>query len=146
MSVDTAAVETVNQEFYTAIENADLDQMTEVWAEDTESAQVSCVHPGWPLLTGRGEVLRSWALIMANTPYIQFVLTDVRTTVFGDVAILTCAENILTAGDAGDASFAAGKVVATNTFIRTPSGWRLWMHHGSPVLQGEDDGDEEEPA
>jgi hypothetical protein len=30
-------------------------------------------------------------------------------------------------------------VVATNTFIRTSGGWRLWHHHGSPVLQTDDD-------
>nr|BFE84640.1 hypothetical protein GCM10020093_072410 [Planobispora longispora] len=68
MSVDTAAVETVNQAFYTAIENADLDRMTEIWAEESGGGQVSCVHPGWPIVSGRAEVLRSWALIMANTP------------------------------------------------------------------------------
>ncbi|MFI6604281.1 nuclear transport factor 2 family protein [Nonomuraea sp. NPDC050536] len=143
MSVDTAAIETVNQSFYTAIEEADLDRMTEIWAEDGVEDQVSCVHPGWALLTGRSEVLRSWALIMANTTYIQFVLTDVSTTVLGDVAVLTCVENILTAGEEGDASFAAGKVVASNVYIRTANGWRLWMHHGSPVLQDEE-GEEEE--
>jgi ketosteroid isomerase-like protein len=143
MSVDTAAIETINQEFYTAIESADLDKMTEIWAEDTTDDQVSCVHPGWTLLTGRSEVLRSWALIMANTTYIQFVLTDVNTTVLGDVAVLTCVENILTAGEEGEASFAAGKVVASNVYLRTPQGWRLWMHHGSPVLQGDDDEEEE---
>ncbi|MEV4170066.1 MULTISPECIES: nuclear transport factor 2 family protein [unclassified Nonomuraea] len=143
MSVDTAAIETVNQEFYAAIESADLDKMTEIWAEDSTDDQVSCVHPGWTLLTGRSEVLRSWALIMANTTYIQFVLTDVNTTVLGDVAVLTCVENILTAGEEGEASFAAGKVVASNVYIRTSQGWRLWMHHGSPVLQGDDDEEEE---
>jgi ketosteroid isomerase-like protein len=144
MSVDTAAIEAVNQAFYTAIENADLDRMTEIWAEETGAEQVSCVHPGWPIVTGRAEVLRSWALIMANTPYIQFVLTDVNVMVHGDVAVLTCEENILTAGDEGDSSFAAGKVVASNTFVKTPEGWRLWLHHGSPVLQTEDDEDGEE--
>jgi ketosteroid isomerase-like protein len=143
MSVDTAAIETVNQEFYAAIESADLDKMTEIWAEDTADDQVSCVHPGWTLLTGRSEVLRSWALIMANTTYIQFVLTDVNTTVLGDVAVLTCVENILTAGEEGEASFAAGKVVASNVYLRTPQGWRLWMHHGSPVLQGDEDEEED---
>jgi len=146
MSVDTVAVETANQAFYTAIEEADFDKMAEIWALDSEHLQVSCVHPGWPMLTGRAEVLRSWALIMANTPYIQFVLTDVRTTVFGDVAVLTCAENILTAGDAGESSFAAGKVVASNTFVRTPDGWRLWLHHGSPVLSTDEETDEAEEA
>lgn len=144
MSVDTAAIETVNQEFYTAIEDGDLDRMTEIWAEDSGDEQVSCVHPGWTLLTGRSEVLRSWALIMANTTYIQFVLTDVNTTVLGDVAVLTCVENILTAGEEGEASFAAGKVVASNVYVRTPQGWRLWMHHGSPVLQGDDEDEEED--
>ncbi|NUW32570.1 nuclear transport factor 2 family protein [Nonomuraea sp. SMC257] len=143
MSVDTAAIETVNQDFYTAIEAGDLDRMTEIWAEDAADEQVTCVHPGWSLLTGRSEVLRSWALIMANTTYIQFVLTDVSTTVLGDVAVLTCVENILTAGDEGESSFAAGKVVASNVYVRTPQGWRLWMHHGSPVLQGDDDEEED---
>ncbi|WP_084958791.1 nuclear transport factor 2 family protein [Thermoactinospora rubra] len=144
MSVDTAAVETVNQAFYTAIETGDLDKMTEIWAEDTLQGQVTCVHPGWSLLAGRAEVLRSWALIMANTTYIQFVLTDVKTSILGDVAVLTCVENILTAGDEGEASFAAGKVVASNVYIRTPDGWRMWMHHGSPVLQGDEEEEEGE--
>jgi len=139
MSVDTAAVETANQAFYTAIESADLDRMTEIWAEDFGDSLVSCVHPGWTQLSGRAAVLRSWALIMANTTYIQFVLTDVNTRVLGDTAVLTCVENILTAGEEGDASFAAGKVVASNVYIKTPQGWRLWMHHSSPVLQSDEE-------
>ncbi|WP_214107436.1 nuclear transport factor 2 family protein [Acrocarpospora catenulata] len=139
-------VEDLNQAFYNAIESADLDRMSEIWVEDVAGRVAMCVHPGWPMLSGRSEVLRSWALIMANTPYIQFVLTDVSTTVLGDVAVLTCAENILTAAGADETGFAAGRVVATNTYVRTPEGWRLWHHHGSPVLQGddedEDDGEE----
>lgn len=138
MSV-VAEVETLNQEFYTAIENGDLDRMERIWAEDADGREVVCVHPGWGMVTGRREVLRSWALIMANTPYIQFVLTDVRTSVVGDVAVVCCAENILTAGDESETGFIAGKVVATNTFVLTPQGWRLWIHHGSPVLQGDED-------
>ena len=88
------------------------------------------VHPGWQLLRGRGRVMRSWALIFANTPYIQFFLTDVQVDVDGDVAIVTCTESILTSvgDDAGDAS-----VAATNVFRRRDDGWRLWVHHGSPV-------------
>ena len=144
MSTESAEIEKLNEEFYSSIESGDLDKMTELWAEDQPGRVAMCVHPGWPMLTGRGEVLRSWALIMANTPYIQFVLTDVRTTVLGDVAVVTCAENILTAADSEDATFAAGRVVATNTFVRTPAGWWLWFHHGSPVLQGDDEEESEE--
>ena len=125
---EVAAVEALNQEFYTAFEHGDLDRMDEIWDADDD---VVCVHPGWPMLRGRGSVLRSWALIMANTSYIQFFLTDVATVVDGDVAIVTCTENILTsvAADDGDS-----RVVATNVFRRRDGAWRMRVHHGSPVL------------
>lgn len=102
-----------------------------------EDAQVSCVHPGWPVLNGRGEVLRSYALIMANTEYIQFFLTDVHVSVGGDTALVTCTENILSGGPAPDDSDELGPlvgqlVVATNVFRRTDDGWKLWSHHASP--------------
>ena len=45
-----------------------------------DAGSVMCVHPGWSPLTGRDAVLRSWSMIMANTTYIQFVLTDVVTS------------------------------------------------------------------
>jgi ketosteroid isomerase-like protein len=65
------------------------------------------------------------------------VLTDVRVNVTGDVAVVSCAENILTAiGDPayeGD-DISGGSTVATNVFRRTADGWRLWVHHASPIL------------
>lgn len=129
------AVEAANAEFYAAFEAADLDRMSDLWADGSHAESVTCVHPGWPMLRGRSEVLRSWALIMANTPYIQFVLTDVRAEVLGDQAIVTCSEHILTADDSTELGFASGgSVVSTNVFVRVMGDWRLWLHHGSPVL------------
>ena len=136
MTSEVEAVERLNAEFYAAFENGDLDQMGMVWGDDGEAGgAVVCVHPGGPMIRGRAAVLRSWALMMANTSYIQFVLTDVQTRVFGETAVLTCAENILTASDDDSAGFAAGgRVATTNAFVRTADGWRMWLHHGSPVL------------
>jgi len=72
---------------------------------------------------------------MANTSYIQFFLTDVDVQVSGDVAVVTCSENILTPGPAdADAVFGGSRAVCTNVFRRTPAGWRMWIHHASPVL------------
>ena len=71
---DIEAVEAANTALYDAVEHADLDALTGLWMEDG----ISVVHPGWPALTGREEVLRSYALIMANTDYVQFFLTDVE--------------------------------------------------------------------
>lgn len=139
---EVTAIEKLNAEFYAAFEAGDLDRMAKVWASDGDvGGFVVCVHPGGPLVRGRGAVLRSWALVMANTSYIQFVLTDVLTRVSGDMAVLTCAENIITASDDDATGFAAGgNVATTNAFVRTDDGWRLWLHHGSPVMmRGEEE-------
>ena len=132
MTNDRAAVEAANAEFYAAFEASDLSRMRNVWMDD-ETA--SCVHPGWRVLRGTSRIMRSWALIFANTPYVQFFLTDVDVTVLGDVAVVRCVEGILTSvTDAeGDSS-----VAATNVFVRHDDGWRLWLHHGSPMIQPAD--------
>ena len=148
---DREAVESLqaaNAALYAAVESSDFDAMTELWVDGDHADSSVCVHPGWPAVVGRGQVLRAWALIMANTTYIQFFLTDVHAWVVDDLGIVSCQENILTGMDsvAGDGSgeFSGGRVVATNVFRRTPQGWRAWLHHASPVLavdNGEPDDD-----
>ncbi|MFE3601972.1 nuclear transport factor 2 family protein [Streptomyces sp. NPDC059096] len=139
-------VERANTAFYEAMERGDLEALSGLWL-DGEDSGVSCVHPGWPVLSGRGDVLRSYALIMAHTEYIQFFLTDVAVSVNADTAVVTCTENILSGGpaeSAGELGPLVGQlVVATNVFRRTPEGWKVWSHHGSPVLTetGEEDGE-----
>ena len=132
MTADIEAVVAVNAELYAAFEEGDIDRMEAVW-DDAED--VCCIHPGWPLLRGRARVLRSWSVIMANTNYIQFFLTGVHTVIDADVAVVTCEENILTAiADPDGGLSQSAKVVSTNVFRRRDDGWRLWLHHGSPVL------------
>lgn len=134
-------VEQVNTAFYAAIEEADLDGMRALWLED---AGALCVHPGALPVRGSSAIGRSWALIMANTTYIQFFLTDVEVSLAGVpapggpgdvVACVTCTENVLTGDDrTGPDAFGGSKAVATNVFVRTHEGWRLWVRHTSPVL------------
>ncbi|GHF29449.1 MULTISPECIES: nuclear transport factor 2 family protein [Streptomyces] len=142
---DSEQVERANTALYEAVERGDTTAMDRMWLDDPD-VEVSCVHPGWPVLRGRSEVLRSFALIMASTEYIQFFLTDVEVAVAGDTALVTCTENILSGGPAeseGELGPLVGQlVVATNVFRRSGDGWRIWSHHGSPVLASED---EEEP-
>lgn len=137
---DRDDVAAVNEAFYHAFESADLDTMTDLWIDDEESL---CVHPGAMPVRGTKAINRSWALIMANTPYIQFFLTDVEVSVQGDTALVTCTENILSGGpaepDGSAGPLVGGLVVATNVFRRTPDGWKIWSHHGSPVLVERED-------
>ncbi len=145
---DEQAVERANQAFYDAVENGDYPGLESVVLDGPLAASVSVVHPGWPVLRGRDEVLRSYALIMANTDYMQFFLTDVEIAVAGDTAVVTCSENILSGGpaqpDGSAGDLVGGLVVATNVFRRTSEGWRLWAHHGSPVLAEEDEEEDDE--
>jgi ketosteroid isomerase-like protein len=131
---DSNAVSAANTEFYAAFEARDLDRMAEVW-ERSDRATVT--HPGWPTLHGWARVAASWDAIFANTPYIQFVLTDESVTVHGDTAWVTLDENILQAtGGPGTGSaeeLSGSRIATTNVFARTGDEWRLVVHHGSPV-------------
>jgi ketosteroid isomerase-like protein len=151
---DLEQVERANTAFYEAMEQGDFETLSTLWLGAGElpgaaeglgdGTEISCVHPGWPMLTGRGEVLRSYALIMANTEYIQFFLTDVHVSVSADTALVTCTENILSGGPPPEGGDELGPlvgqlVVATNVFRRTSDGWKLWSHHASPVLAESND-------
>jgi ketosteroid isomerase-like protein len=131
-SAERQAVVAANTSFYAAFENADFDEMQQVWADDDG---VVCVHPAAAPIRGRAAVMRSWLALMAQAPYIQFFLTDVEASVVGELASVTCTENVLSAGaDTPVGVFAGGSAAATNVFRRTADGWRLWVHHASPVL------------
>jgi ketosteroid isomerase-like protein len=130
---DRAAVVAANEALYTAVEEGDLDRLTALWVDDREPV---CVHPGAAAIRGRDQVLRSWAFVMASTDYIQFFLTDVQVSVTGDVAVLTCMENVLTGGADPTGNLDGGRAQAVNVFARSTGGWRVWAHQSSPVGSG----------
>jgi ketosteroid isomerase-like protein len=133
---DVEAVLAANAAFYAAFERGDFDAMQELWASDDG---IVCVHPASTPIRGRRDVMRSWMVLMANAAYIQFFLTDVEAAVVGDVASVTCTENVLSAAPGTPVGvFAGGSAAATNVFRRADGDWRLWVHHASPVLSGAD--------
>lgn len=131
---DDNSVLAINQAFYDSIESGDMDLMRSIWASRSD---VVCVHPGGEPVRGPESVMRAWAMVMANVDYIQFFLTDVKLAIAPgpgepNIAVVTCAENVLS-GAGSDETFAGGKAIATNIFVRDGSAWKLWMHHSSPV-------------
>ncbi|CAM5470522.1 nuclear transport factor 2 family protein [Streptomyces violaceorubidus] len=71
-------------------------------------------------------------------------------SVTGDTALVTCTENILSGGPAPDGGEELGPlvgqlVVATNTFRRTPAGWKLWSRRASVLAETEDEDGEDTP-
>jgi ketosteroid isomerase-like protein len=122
---DADDVEEANARFYRAFEALDVRQMDHVWAH---GEHVRCVHPGWPLLCGWDTVRASWERIFENTEEMRFTLGGVSVHVGGDLAWVTCTENILSEVD-GRVSVTA--ILATNLFERDADGWRLVHHHAS---------------
>lgn len=141
---DITAVEKANDRLYAAFEAADLDDMKDLWVAGPLAEIARCVHPGSEVVVGREAVLRSWALLMANTEYLQFIVTESGTVVEGDLAVVTCTENVLSSGGQ-DRPLGAGRALTTNAFIRVAGVWRLWLHHASPVLSDAADSIEEGP-
>lgn len=112
--------------FYDALEKADLEAMMAVWAEDEE---IVCVLPGGARLTGYAAVREAWHRLFDAGKRLQ-----VRTSHHAQVqnpftAIHSVIEQIGLAGERG----LRAPVAATNVFVRGALGWRLVVHHASPV-------------
>jgi ketosteroid isomerase-like protein len=128
MASDVEAIRAANARFYRAFESLDLARMEPIWVHEE---RVACVHPGWPRLHGWEAVRESWAAIFQNTREMRFTLTDVRVEMRGDLAWVTCTENILSE-TRGNLSVTA--ILATNVFERQAGEWLMVHHHASHVL------------
>lgn len=116
-----------NARFYDAFEKLDLEAMAEVWSD---RFPVTCIHPGWAPLCGRGPVLASWEGIFKGTEAISFELRDAKVFVAGELAWMILVEEI-TSYEAG--ATATRHALATNTFIREDGSWRMVHHHAAPT-------------
>ena len=112
--------------FYEALETADLEAMMEVWAEDEE---IVCVHPGGPRLAGFEQVRASWAQILGSGQKLKVHVSDQAVLSGMMLAIHSVNENFLVPGEQRPRA----PVAATNIYLRTGKGWRMVLHHGSPV-------------
>jgi ketosteroid isomerase-like protein len=112
--------------FYTAFANGDLDAMMAVWLE---GEAVTCIHPVGPRITGYKAVRASWAEILGSNPGLRFRLADVVRTQDALLAIHVLHELITVPGESAERS----PTVATNIYQLTRQGWRMILHHASPV-------------
>jgi len=120
----TSAVLAANEAFYVAFASGDSDAMQDIWSA---TADITCIHPGWPALNGQLAVLDSWRSILAsNTPLIAVADAEVR--IIGDMAYVICNEHL-----------EPGTLIATNIFIIEEGTWKLVHHHAgiTPVASPE---------
>jgi len=114
------------QAFYEAFQRADLDAMMAVWSEDDE---VWCVHPGGPRLAGLERIRESWRRIFSEGSGMRFQLREQQTMRGAMLAVHSVYEIITLSGERQPRA----AVISTNVYLNTPNGWRMLVHHASPV-------------
>jgi ketosteroid isomerase-like protein len=112
--------------FYRAFEAKDIDAMMAAWAEDEE---IVCVHPGGPRLVGFDAVRVGWEQIFAGETKLLFRLEELVVLETVGMALQSAIEQVTV----GDNPAPRGTAIASNVFLRTPSGWRIVLHHASPA-------------
>ena len=125
---DAAEVEEANARFYRALESLDISQMDRVWSHGDH---VRCIHPGWCLLSGWDAVRQSWEAIFGDSSEMRFSISDVDAHVDGDLAWVTCGENILSHARG---QIAVTTLLATNMFERRGGDWLMIHHHASHTM------------
>lgn len=116
----------VEAAFYEALERCDLEAMMAVWAEDEE---IVCIHPGSARLTGYAMVREAWRRIFEGGTRLK-VQVIAQHAVHGPFsAVHSLIEQIAVAGE----KHLAAPVAATNVYVRGALGWRMLVHHASPV-------------
>jgi len=117
---DHAAVLFANDAFYVAFATQDLEAMEHVWAQ---TVPITCLHPGWELLTGREIVMESWEGILSNANSPEIRCQDASASILGDTAYVVCTEVLKD----------KGYLIATNIFIREGNLWKM-VHHQAGAI------------
>jgi len=127
---DDEAVRDANRRFYEAFAARDLAALDALLARDAPSA---CVHPGWPPLVGRDEVLASWEGILGSGQSPAITFSDATVHLLGDAAYVICIEHL-----------PGGHLVATNVFVRESGAWKM-SHHQAGAIADFAPADDEPP-
>jgi len=122
-------VRAVNDLFYEAVEQRDLEKMSRVWHH---SSAARCVHPGWEVLTGWESIRESFEAMFQNRASVRFWLSDLQIRIHGSIAVVSLVENLLTRA-LGCLSFC--DLQATNLFRKVNGKWRMIHHHASPFVR-----------
>ena len=120
-----ASPDDVEAQFYEALQQADLDKLMALWADDDE---IACVHPGGPRVTGYAAIRASFEAIFANGA-VPLQPQGVRRLQTLGCAVHHVVERVSIADAQGSRS---AWLLATNVYVKTALGWRMVAHHASP--------------
>jgi hypothetical protein len=108
-----------NRAFYRAFNDRDYAAMENIWAP---AGAMVCLHPGQPPLHERTDILQSWRGILGHPESPRVRCLGEWVIGRGGLAIVVCREIL-----------ANGQLMATNSFVRSGTGWHMVGHHSGPV-------------
>lgn len=115
--------EEIEAAFYDALARADIDALMALWADEED---IACIHPGAPRLVGYAAIRASWEAIfeqggVAINPVRVGAIQNLMMAIHHVAEELKRSEN----------NQQEMHVIATNTYLKTPVGWRIAVHHAS---------------
>ena len=125
-----ASPEECEQAFYEALENADVEAMADLWLQDDD---VCCTHPGAARIIGYAAVRASWAAILGSGALPIRTLAR-RSFESPTLAVSSLIEELVVLQ--GSARRLV-HVLASNAYVKTPAGWKMVLHSGSPAPEGQ---------
>ena len=120
-----ATPDEIEQQFYEALQRADIEALMAVWSDDDE---IVCVHPGGPRVVGPAAIRAAFEAIFANGA-VAVRPQKVRRLQSLNCAVHSVLERIeITTADGLKTAW----VLATNVYLKSGAGWAMAAHHASP--------------
>ena len=115
--------------FYAAFETRSLDAMMAVWASDDS---IACIHPMAAPLNGRTAVAAGWRSMFEAA--VQFrVQVELAHEIREAGQVIRIVREYLVVGQEAEPR---PPILATNVYRRETDGWRMVLHHASPLQVG----------
>ena len=115
--------------FYAAFEARTFDAMMAVWAD---SDDIACIHPLAAPLNGRAAVAAGWRSLFEAAGQFRLQIESAH-TLRGDTQVIHVVREYLVIGQETEPR---PPILATNVYRREAGGWRMVLHHASPLHVG----------
>ncbi len=115
--------------FYAAFEARNLDAMMAVWAADDG---IACIHPLAAPLDGRTAVAAGWQSMFEAAAQFQ-VQVELAHELRVAAQVIRIVREYLVIGQEAEPR---APILATNVYRKDAEGWRMVLHHASPLQVG----------
>lgn len=115
--------------FYAAFVARDLDTMMSVWAGDD---RIACVHPLTAPLNGRAAVAAGWHSMFEAAGQFR-VQVELAQEIRAATQVIRIVREYLVIGQETEPR---PPILATNIYRKEAGGWRMVLHHASPLQVG----------